>query len=107
MEFLRNPIIIGLLVSGISYMYIKWIEHEKVITDNEYIPDKLNMKYPILFGFIAFIGLSIYNNKYGSIKNVLIKTPASIVPLSPIKQNILGFPKINGALPHIFLETTH
>jgi hypothetical protein len=103
MENLKNPIILGLLTSGICYTYLKLTElQSKKENPNELI-ESSSMKYPILLGIIVFIAFSIWNN-YGRIvivKNIPVKIPVDISISSPI---VPAFRSLGDALPHVFLE---
>ncbi len=107
MEYLKNPIILGLLTSGICFLYLKWNEN-KAVEDGvpEELIEKANMKYPVILGIIVFLGMSIWENYQKNIKlpsgSSSIKIPIDIMSLSPQAK----LPLINDALPHVFIETS-
>ena len=92
MEYIKNPIIIGLITSFISYVYLKWDYSEH--PENE----KLIPKYPIILGILVFLIFSFWN-KY---KKPSIKIPTEI-SLSPS----VSLKNIKDGLPRVFLETMH
>lgn len=72
MEYIKNPIIIGLITSFVCYVYLKWDHSEH--PENE----KPTPKYPIILGILVFLILSFWN-KY---KKPSVKMPTEI-SLSP------------------------
>lgn len=99
-----NPIILGLLTSGICYTYLKWNEYQLKINNPDDIVESPSMKYSIIFGILVFLLLSIWNNynKSVTVKNVQVKIPFDIATSSP---PVPAFKSLGDALPHVFLET--
>jgi len=108
MDYFKNPIILGLLASGISYSYLKFKEYQenknKDDSDKEYNTD---MMYPILFGLIVFFGVTIWL-QYDKKKLPLQLKPNVHVPaiLESSSQIITNFKDLGKALPHVFIETS-
>jgi len=108
MEYLKNPIIAGILTSGISFLYLKWVEQKARQDDPLTDVEPADMKLPIILGIIVFLTLSIWNNYKLPITNQpSVKIPMDIAssPFLPIKNNVIGKSMIGNALPNIFIET--
>ena len=104
MEYLKNPIIIGLLASGICFLYLKWKAHKKEQENPDEKIEEPSMKYPIVFGVIVFIGLSLWNfsqKTTKTIENINMKMPTDIIASSPM----LPVPSFGESVPHVFIET--
>lgn len=121
MEYLKNPIILGLLASGIYYMYLKWNEYSaRLDNPNDASIEKPSLKYPILLGIVVFVAMSVWKHydRTVVVKNIPIKIPVDIVTTSPNPLQVLKPQSIQppipvpsmrsglgNALPHVFLET--
>ena len=104
MEYLKNPIIIGLIVSGGCYLYLKWSTQKKRDENPDEKIEEPGMLYPILLGIITFLGVSIWMNTNPVIKtdNIQIKVPLDISSNSPAPI-IPTF--IKPTIPTVFIET--
>lgn len=104
MEYLKNPIIIGLIVSGGCYLYLKWSTQKKREENPREKIDEPKMLYPILLGIVVFLGVSLWYNNPQLLKsdNVQIKVPLDISSTSP-GPIIPSFGK--PAIPNVFIET--
>jgi uncharacterized membrane protein len=92
MEYFKNPIIVGLIISFASYVYLRWDYSEH--PENE----KPTFKYPIILGLLAFLILSIWS-KY---KKPIFKIQTELSLSSPVSPKSIG-----DTLPRVFLETIH
>lgn len=106
MEYLKHPIIAGLIACGLSFLCLK-IKYKRESNDGEdFTIEKPSLKYPILLGIIIFIGLSIFNNSnnQNNVKQLYIPSQVEI-----IKSSSLSIPKnikmLGDVLPPIFLKT--
>jgi hypothetical protein len=104
MEYLKNPIIIGLIVSGGCYLYLKWSTQKKREENPKKKVAEPKMLYSILLGIVVFLGVSLWLNTEQIIKsdNIQIKVPIDISSNSPIPI-IPSFSK--QAIPNVFIET--
>lgn len=99
MDYFKNPIVVGILVSFISFFYLKWREY-KSIQDGEL--DEANVTYPILLGIVTFIGLLFYNMR-GDIQNIKFEVSDGIVTSHEV--DFLHGGSIGESLPKIFINT--
>lgn len=75
MDIIKNPIISGLIVSAVSYIYVRWLNKNRDIErdDDERIDD---MKLPIILGIVTFLGMSIWFNQAKiNAPDVVVKIP--------------------------------
>lgn len=109
MDFFKNPIILGLLASSLTYLYLKWEEYKNKDNKNDDDEGKINIFYPILLGTIVFLGMTIWE-QHGS-KTIIEKPQKKIIgniksmlnSSSQLSSNIKRFGK---SLPHVFIETS-
>lgn len=104
MDCLKNPIIIGLFASCLSFVYLN-AEEQNDKYRNHKRGNKNNIKTPIILGVIAFIFMTVWNN-YNTI-SPQVKVATSIPKPTGFKlpMNIdTETPMMN--LPKIFIETT-
>lgn len=104
MDYVKNPIIAGLLTAGISYIVLRY-KYLKDITndDSENLKHELSKKtkYPIILGLLVFIGLTIINTDYRTttkqvskpIQKQLIRNPMTI---NSIGDALPSMPKLTG-----------
>jgi hypothetical protein len=104
MEYLKHPIILGILVSGLCFLYLKIKEHNEMENNSMTETESPSMKYPILLGIIVFLGVSLWqNSKYKSNPTIPeVKIPMDIMSSTPrqINMRMLG-----DVMPPVFLET--
>lgn len=103
MEYIKNPIVLGLIASAITYLYLKWDEYKN--KNDEFIEKKrVSMLHPILFGLTVFLGVTIWK-QFGSnndgdgttINKIILETS------SQLNNKLNNFSK---SLPHVFIETS-
>lgn len=104
MEYIQNPIILGLLTSCICFLYLKWNERKEQQEKVDGYVDVPSLKYPIIMGILVFLGVSIWNRYKSDLNtnnNVSMKIPLDIVTSSPLAE----IKTLGDSLPHIFIET--
>ena len=93
MDIIKDPIIVGLIVSAVSYIYVQWLNKSRKIErdDDEKITD---MRMPIILGVVAFLGLSVWNNREKILApDLIIKIPTnmSIGSVSSVASDSIPF----------------
>jgi len=89
MEYIKNPIVLGLLTSCSSYIILK----HKNKSEYEDISFIEQIKYPIILGILVFIGMTLLNSD----NNLQIR--------SNIGTFGIGTSKIQPIIPHIIQQT--
>ena len=103
MDYFKNPIVLGILVSTICYLYLKWNDYQELKNNPGNEIENVNMKYPILLGIIVFLGMTFYNgyNVPKSITGTTINMPLELMA-SSTQPTVFG---LGESMPKIFIET--
>jgi accessory gene regulator protein AgrB len=91
MDYIKNPIIAGLLTSGISYLILKYKYSSNVDTDDEDNSNEVSQKtkYSIILGILVFVGITVINTDY--YKSTKQLSPiVQIIQKNPMKLNNIG-----------------
>lgn len=105
MEYLKNPIIAGLLTSGIIYLYLKINAYYTHIQNPDLEQNDISMKYPIILGVIIFLSLSLWQTYQKNKQLPSIKVPVAISSSSPDpSMNVAGIGSVMPTMiqPSIF-----
>lgn len=106
-EYFKNPIVLGLLTSGMSYAYLKWDVHHRE-ANGELVDEKISMKYPIMLGLLMFVGVTLWRQHESQTVtkggNNYIKLPINIDTSTILPSNKA---ELGNALPEIFIPTSN
>lgn len=103
MEYIKHPIILGLLTCGMCFLYLKINEYNEKKNNPDAGIEHPKMKYPILLGIVVFLTFSILSTQKTNHPKVAqqLKLPTNIISEASKQINIK---MIGDVLPPIFLE---
>ena len=93
MDYVKNPIIAGLLTAGISYIVLRYkYSKDNTDEDNKNLKHELfeKTKYPIILGLLVFIGLTIINTDYNTTTKQVSKPIQKQIIRNPMTINSIG-----------------
>ena len=75
MDFLKNPIFIGILAAGLTYLYMWWQNKKKQESNPKAVIEEIDYTPPILVGLIAlFIAYNLFGSESDSVGEVINQT---------------------------------
>lgn len=75
-EQLKNPILIGIIMSLITYLYLRWESNQKHKDNPEATKKSVNMMIPVAVGALSWFIFSTYLNQQGIVSVVPMDQPA-------------------------------
>lgn len=106
MKIIKNPIVLGLLASVSTYIYLKW-QNDIKYKDDPKLKKPIDLLIPSVIGFCVFLLVAGYN-QYDKCNVPTIPTHINILlsdamPFDNPTSHLIGNVP-SGALPDVFLE---